>query len=275
MPATSERIVRAEGLSKVFKSRRLLGGRTEPVHAVKNVNLEIGTGEIVGLAGESGSGKSTLASILAGLEEPTDGVALYGDHSIHQLKGDALKRFQRDVQFVFQDPFDALTGRFTIEECIEEPLVVQKLARRSQNRAKVMEAMASVGLTPPEEYLAKRPWQLSGGQRQRVAIARALIMDPTIIIADEPVSMLDVSLRAGVLEILGRLRDQLNVSVLYISHDLSTIRQICDRVLIMLEGEVVERGSTRSVLQNPSHPYTRSLLDAAPRLSGTFLRAGS
>ena len=274
MPGSPEPVIQVRDLSKMFRARRLLGGRVEPVEAVKGVSFEIENGEIVGLAGESGSGKSTLASIIAGLEEPTDGGVLYQGQSVHELRADALKRFQRSVQFVFQDPFDALNGRFTIEECIEEPLVVQNLVKRGQSRTRVKEAMMSVGLTPPEEYVGKRPWQLSGGQRQRVAIARALITDPAIIIADEPVSMLDVSLRAGVLEILGRLRDEFSVSVLYISHDLSTIRQICDRVLIMRDGEVVEQGATSSVLQDPSHSYTQSLVEAAPRLSGTFLGVG-
>ncbi|WP_425953972.1 ABC transporter ATP-binding protein [Xylanimonas sp. McL0601] len=254
-----------QDVSKVFTSRRRgPDGRRLKVHAVDGVSFEIAPGAAVGLVGASGSGKSTVAGMVTAALRPTSGSVRFGDVDVTALRGDALRRYHGDVQMVFQDPYGALNPLHTVRYTLSRPLenLLGLDARQADDR--VRELLDTVGLTPPEQFAPKLPHQLSGGQRQRVVIARALACEPGLIVADEPVSMLDVSLRAGVLRLLARLRQERGLSLLYITHDLLSARVVTDEILVLSEGKVVERGVTKDVLQNPSHPYTERLLDAVP-----------
>ncbi len=234
------------------------------VHAVDDVTLDIQPGEIVGLAGESGSGKSTMGEIVTGLQAATSGQVLY-DGEVIATRGKAAREFRRNVQMVFQDPYQTLNPRFTVEQAIDEPLRNLGIGEAGDDRrGRIALALERAGL-PPAELLERYPHELSGGQRQRVAIARGIVIEPQLLVADEPVSMLDVSIRAGVLNLFKRFRDELGMSILYISHDLATIRYICDRTAILYLGRIAELGPTEEVMERPQHPYTRLLLASVPR----------
>jgi len=234
------------------------------VKAVDGVGFSIMSGDILGLAGESGSGKSTLGELLVRLQKPTAGRVLVDGTDIAKLKGPALKRFRANMQMIFQDPYATLNPRFTVERTLMEPLTIHKVddMRGRVERARVALEMAE--LRPADKYLPAYPHQLSGGQRQRVAIARAIILQPKFIVADEPVSMLDVSVRSGVLNLLADIRHQLGLTLLFISHDLSTIRYLCNKTAVLYLGRIVEIGRTDRVLGDPIHPYTKALLAAVP-----------
>ncbi len=252
------------GVSKTYPAPR----RGEPiVRAVNDVSFTLEPGASVALVGASGSGKSTLAKMISGVEKPTSGTITFGDLSIDTLKRRQLKRLHRDVQMVFQDPYAALNPLHTVEYTLMRPIINFSSRRGHEARKRVLELLDTVGLTPVEQFAAKLPHQLSGGQRQRVVIARALASDPQVIIADEPVSMLDVSLRAGVLALLDGLRETWGVSMLYITHDLLSARLVTDQIMVLNQGSVVERGETASVLQHPQDDYTVQLLDAIPNPS--------
>jgi ABC-type glutathione transport system ATPase component len=246
-------------VSKVYSRR---GRGREPVTAVNHVSFTIAPGAAVGLVGASGSGKSTLAKLITGSERPTSGSIFFGDIAVDQLRGGGLRSYHGQVQMVFQDPYGALNPLHTIGYALTRP--GQNLLGLSASAARnhAHELLEVVGLTPPAQFEEKLPHQLSGGQRQRVVIARALACEPDLIVADEPVSMLDISLRAGVLSLLSRLRKERGLSLLYITHDLLSARLITDDILVLNKGAVVERGKTVSVLQNPQDPYTVQLLDA-------------
>jgi peptide/nickel transport system ATP-binding protein len=236
----------------------------KPVVAVDDVSFTLDPGEALALVGASGSGKSTIAKLITAVEKPTSGRVTFGDLQIDRLKRREFHRLHRDVQMVFQDPYAALNPLHTVEYALTRPVVNFTGLRGREARRRVLELLDTVGLSPVEEYAAKLPHQLSGGQRQRVVIARALASDPQVIIADEPVSMLDVSLRAGVLALLDDLRVQRGVSMLYITHDLLSARVVTDSILVLNSGRVVERGATADVLRNPTDDYTIRLLDAIP-----------
>jgi peptide/nickel transport system ATP-binding protein len=239
------------------------------IHAVDGVNFKIDPGESLGLVGESGCGKTTTGRMLVKLLEVTGGEILLQDNGevidISQIteKGD-LRRFRSEVQMIFQDPFESMNPRRTVYDTIAEPLTVQRIGTVPDREAKVVELLNLVGLTPAESFMFRFPHELSGGQRQRVAIARALIVDPTFVVADEPTSMLDVSIRISVMDLMLKLADRLNVSYLYITHDLAVARYMCDRIAVMYLGKIVELAPTEQLLSNPMHPYTKALLSAVP-----------
>ncbi|WP_249521486.1 ABC transporter ATP-binding protein [Microbacterium sp. ER1] len=252
----------ARNLVKDFHLRS--GFRTSVLHAVKDVSFTLEAGRTTALVGESGSGKSTIARMLMKLETPTSGsILLDGEES--GTRGSALERYRSDVQMVFQDPFASLNPFHTVVHHLERPIRLHhpKLDSR-EVRARAIELLERVRLTPGESFAERRPHELSGGQRQRVAIARALAPGARFIVADEPVSMLDVSIRLGVLNLLAELQREENLGVLYITHDLATARHFSDDIMVLFRGDVVERGSADEVILNPQHEYTRTLLAAAP-----------
>ena len=258
---TEQHAMIVENVSKVYPAPR----RGEaPVRAVDNVSFTLEPGAALALVGASGSGKSTIAKLITAVEKPTSGSIRFGDLNVGTLARRQFKALHRDVQMVFQDPYSALNPLHTVEYALTRPVVNFTGLTGTEARRRVLELLDIVGLNPVEEFAAKLPHQLSGGQRQRVVIARALASDPQVIIADEPVSMLDVSLRAGVLALLEDLREQWGVSLLYITHDLLSARVVTDNIMVLNQGAVVETGNTASVLQNPQHDYTVRLLDAIP-----------
>jgi peptide/nickel transport system ATP-binding protein len=274
----TDAVMLIDNVSKAFQSRSSLGprltlGKATEIRAVDGVSLRIGKGELLGLIGESGSGKTTLARLLTRLEFCDSGVIrLLGRQDLAELKGAELRAFYRLVQMIFQDPFESLNPRFTVGETVIEPLRAQGIGNREIRSQKVKQAMERAGLRPVHKYLPRYPHELSGGERQRLSIARALVLEPRLIIADEPVSMLDVSIRAGILNLLKELSVRDGLSVLYISHDLSTTRYLCNRVAIMYRGKIVEIGETEQVLESPLHPYARMLRSAVPNADPQILR---
>jgi oligopeptide/dipeptide ABC transporter ATP-binding protein len=236
------------------------GGRQ--LVAVDGVSLELGRGETLALVGESGSGKSTVARCIVRLVEPTRGDVLIAGDPIGRLGPAALARVYRRIQMVFQDPNASLNPRMTVRQILEEPSRLHLKLRRAERDARVRELIAMVKLT--DAHLDRYPNELSGGQRQRIGIARAIAVSPEIVILDEPTSSLDVSVRGQILELLAELRRELQLSYLFISHDLQVVRHVADRVVVMYLGGIVEAGPTRAVFEDPQHPYTRALLSAAP-----------
>ena len=268
MPTVSPRDARradaaivVDGVSKRYPAPRR---GQDAVTAVDDVSFRLEPGEALALVGASGSGKSTIAKMLTGVEKPTSGTVRFGDVDVASLKRGGLRDLRKDVQMVFQDPYAALNPLHTVEYALTRPVMNYTKLRGTEARARVLELLETVGLTPVEQFAAKLPHQLSGGQRQRVVIARALASDPQVLIADEPVSMLDVSLRAGVLALLEDLRERWGISMLYITHDLLSARLVTENILVLNGGRVVERGETAEVLQHPEDPYTIQLLDAVP-----------
>jgi peptide/nickel transport system ATP-binding protein len=259
-------VIEAEGLSKHFPQESglvhsLLGGETSYVKAVSEVDVAVEPGETVGLVGESGCGKSTLGEVLIGLQEPTGGTIRFLGRELSAMDDTERREFRRNVQMIFQDPYESLNPRFSVREWVREPLEIHDI---DDKQRRVAQALRRAELTPPEQFLDQHPHELSGGQRQRVSIARALVLEPRFVVADEPVSMLDVSVRASILSLLERLVEELDMGALYISHDLSLIRQMCDRTNVMYLGEIVEHGPTERIVRDPQHPYSRALLDAVP-----------
>ncbi len=268
--AADGRIIQVQNLKKHFPLTAgffaSLVSRTPPksLKAIDGVSFDIGEGETVGLAGESGCGKTTTAKVMVRLYEPSEGEILFQGEDIGYLKGKDLKRFRRNAQMVFQDPYESLNPRYTVGNTVEEPLIIHGVRDRDERTERIVKALEMAGLRPAADYIDRYPHEMSGGQRQRLAIARALVLEPRFIVADEPVSMLDVSIRAGVLNLLRRLTAELGLASLYISHDLSLIRYMCDRTAIMYLGRMVEIGPTERVIAEPYHPYTQVLLAAVP-----------
>lgn len=261
---TTDMTITVSGISKIYPARKR---GEKPVQAVDDVSFTLVPGESLALVGASGSGKSTIAKMITGVERPTTGQITLGDKRIDQMKSKrALRALHADVQMVFQDPYAALNPLHTVGYTLTRPILNYTNLRGAAARKRMLELLGTVGLTPVETFAAKLPHQLSGGQRQRVVIARALAPNPKVLVADEPVSMLDMTLRAGILALLDDLRVRLNVSMLYITHDLLSARLITDKIMVLNKGHVVERGDTAQVLQHPTDDYTIRLLDAIPRL---------
>jgi peptide/nickel transport system ATP-binding protein len=240
---------------------RLRGRDRDVVHAVDGISFELQSGETLGIAGESGCGKSTTGRLLTKLHTPTDGRIRYRGDDISEMGSEELAEFRQRAQMIFQDPFESLNPRRTVYDTVVEPLAIHGIANR---RERVRRALEFAELEPAEQFFDQYPHELSGGQRQRIAIARSLVIDPEFIVADEPVSMLDVSLRAGILSLLDRMTSEFGLSVVYVSHDISLLRHMCDRIAIMYMGRIVEIGDADRIVENPSHPYTRSLINAVP-----------
>ena len=269
MASSNKIIFECKNLSKHFTIGRGISFTLKKrgvIKAVDGINLRLKEKEILGIAGESGSGKSTTAEMIVRLLEPSDGEIFIDGKKIDQLQKRDLKDFVSKVQMIFQDPFGTLNPRNSLYRTVEEPLIIQGVKDRKKRLEKVINTLELAELKPAEKYLNRLPFQLSGGESQRVAIARAMVLDPRLLIADEPVSMLDVSIRAGILNLLKNLRDEAGISIIYISHDLSTIRYLCDRIAIMYLGKIVEMGITKDVINHPKHPYTELLVNSVPAI---------
>ena len=264
-------LLRVQDLTKLFpvSSGNWFERNSSFIHAVDGVGFELGRGESFGLVGESGCGKTTTGKLLVRLVDPTDGHIMFDDGEdeptdIAVLKGKSLKEFRRQAQMIFQDPYESMNPRRTIFDTVAEPIKTQKMGSVLDQIDRVSRMLEMVGLTPPRSFMFRHPHELSGGQRQRVAIARALVVEPKFVVADEPTSMLDVSIRTGVMRLMEDLGSRLEISYLYITHDLAVARYMCDRIAVMYLGKIVETGDTEEVLRNPRHPYTRALLSAVP-----------
>lgn len=264
----SETIVKCENLKKWFPVRlgffqTIISRRQLFLRAVDGISIDVKKGEIYGLAGESGSGKTTTGRLLLRLLTPTNGKILFKDKDITFLKDKKMRPLRRHMQIIFQDPYESLNPRMLVRSILEEPLLIQGISGK-QTEELVHKAMEDVQLVPFEEFLLRFPHELSGGQRQRVAVARALVLNPEFVVADEPVSMLDVSIRADVLNLMIDLVKKYNMAFLYITHDLALSRHICDRIAVMYLGKVMEQGSTDDVIEDALHPYSQALVAAVP-----------
>jgi peptide/nickel transport system ATP-binding protein len=254
-------ILKIEGLSKTFTKKGFFNSNTNIVKAVNNVTFSLGEGEILAIAGQSGSGKSTIAKLILRAIEPDSGKIYFSGNEISS-DGKNLKNFRAECQMVYQDPYDSVNPRMKIFDIINEPLEIHNIGNKEERYQIILKTLQQVKLEPAEEILEKFPHMLSGGQRQRVVIARALVTKPKVIIADEPVSMLDVSVRAEILELLNEIQKNNNISIIYITHDLATAKFFADKIIILYSGQIMESGFISEVLTNPKHPYTQALIDA-------------
>ena len=259
---TSATLLAVDGLVKHYESSGLFSGKKPPVRAVDGLSFTVGRGETLALVGESGCGKTTVGRTLLRLLEPTAGRATFDGTDLFALQGDALRTMRRRMQIVFQDPYSSLDPRMTVGASVAEGIEIHGLAKGPAVRARVEALLAEVGLDP--SYADKYPHEFSGGQRQRIGIARALAVEPQFIVCDEPVSALDVSVQAQVLNLLGDLQRARGLSYLFIAHDLAVVRQLAHRVAVMYLGRIVELGPTEEVLAHPRHPYTQALLSSVP-----------
>ena len=255
-----------KNLEVIYQTKKNMFGKTQTIYAVNNVTLDIKKGEILAIAGESGCGKSTLAKAIMKLVESKSGEILINDQNILTLtKNQDLKNYYKKVQMIFQNPYSSLNPKMKIGDILKEPLEINTTLSKEEINKIIEEKIEKVGLD--KNSLKLYPHEFSGGQRQRIAIARALILNPEFIIADEPVSALDVSIQAQIINLLKQLKEDFNLTFLFISHDLSVIKYLSDRIAIMYLGEIVEIGETEEIFSNPKHPYTQALLNAVPELN--------
>lgn len=261
-------LLKVSALKKYYQIHGgLLRREVGTIKAVDGVDLAIGRGETLGLVGESGCGKSTLGRVVLGLEPPTGGEVLFDGQDVMALRGEKLHEMRKRMQIIFQDPYSSLNPRQSVGRIIGEGLVIHKIGTPAERREKVRRIMEVVGLRP--EHVNRYPHEFSGGQRQRIGIARALALNPELVICDEPLSGLDVSIQAQVVNLLKDLQQEFDLTYLFISHDLSVVRYISDRVAVMYLGQLVELAETEDLFQNPGHPYTKALLDAIPQMDPT------
>jgi len=264
-------LIEVKNLEKYFEVSSGLFSRNKAiVKAVDGISFNIPFGSSLGLVGQSGCGKTTTARALSLLDPKTGGdINFYNTEtssmqSIDELEGEELKKFRRNIQMIFQDPYESLNPRWNIKDIILEPLNIHNIGDLKDREEAVYEILKTVGLTPPENYMPRYPHELSGGQRQRVSIARTLIMKPKFVVCDEPTSMLDVSIRISIMDLMLNLAKDLEVSYLYITHDLAVARYMCDRIAVMFNGKIVEIAETEELLNNPIHPYTKRLISSIP-----------
>jgi len=262
-------IIKVEHLTKYFPVQKslleqLFTRELSYVKAVDDVTFSIKSGEFFTLAGESGCGKTTTGRVIVKLLEPTSGKIYFNGADITKLKGEKLRLLRRKMQIIFQDPYASLNPRMKIIDAVGHPLEIHGLAKGEEKKKKVLEVLQKVGLTPPEQFINLYPHQLSGGQRQRVALARSIILKPEFMVADEPVSMIDVSLRSTIIDLMLSFRKELGLTYLFITHDLAVAKYISDKIAIMYLGKIVEMGHKESLFRNPMHPYTQALLSAIP-----------
>lgn len=258
-------ILRAQNLSRSFQVGHGLWGKKTIIKAVDNISFGVNKNEVFALVGESGCGKSTVAKLILRLLPLDNGSIYFNSTDITQLKGKELMSFRRSVQVVFQDPFASLNPRMKIYDILSEPLIVHKIGDKNQREKTILDILHKVGLS--DDILYRYPHEFSGGQRQRICIARALMLSPQFIIADEPLSSLDVSIQAQIINLFAQLKDDFNLSLLFISHDLNVIHYISDMVAVMYMGKIVEIGNTENVYENPLHPYTQLLISSAPSIN--------
>ncbi len=264
-------LIEVRNLVKHFEiSKSVFSRNKKIVKAVDGISFDIKAGETLGLVGQSGCGKTTTARSLCLLDPKSSGsVNFYNPESknmesIDEIDDDGIRVFRRNMQMIFQDPYESLNPRWTIKDIINEPLDIHNIGSLAQREDAIIEILRTVGLTPPENYLKRYPHEISGGQRQRVSIARTLVMKPKFVICDEPTSMLDVSIRISIMDLMLNLAKELDVSYLYITHDLAVARYMCNRIAVMFNGKIVEIAETEELLQNPIHPYTKRLISSIP-----------
>ena len=275
----NDNLIEVRNLVKHFEvSKSVFSRNKKIVKAVDGISFDIKAGETLGLVGQSGCGKTTTARSLCLLDPKTSGsVNFYNPdtqnmESIDNIDEDGLRIFRRNMQMIFQDPYESLNPRWTIKDIIKEPLDIHNIGSFDEREEAVMEILRTVGLTPPENYLNRYPHEISGGQRQRVSIARTLVMKPKFVICDEPTSMLDVSIRISIMDLMLNLAKELDVSYLYITHDLAVARYMCNRIAVMFNGKIVEIAETEELLQNPIHPYTKRLISSIPIPDPKYVR---
>ena len=275
----NDNLIEVRNLVKHFEvSKSVFSRNKKIVKAVDGISFDIKAGETLGLVGQSGCGKTTTARSLCLLDPKTSGsVNFYNPdtknmESIDNIDQDGMRIFRRNMQMIFQDPYESLNPRWTIKDIIKEPLDIHNIGSLNEREDAVMEILRTVGLTPPENYLNRYPHEISGGQRQRVSIARTLVMKPKFVICDEPTSMLDVSIRISIMDLMLNLAKELDVSYLYITHDLAVARYMCNRIAVMFNGKIVEIAETEELLQNPIHPYTKRLISSIPIPDPKYVR---
>jgi len=269
LAAQDSTLLEAKSVKVYYSVRR--GVSNILLKAVDDVDFKVGGGYIIGVVGESGCGKSTLARVLSGIEEPTDGEVLFNGESLRRMSRSKKKEFHRNVQMIFQDPYEAINARYTVFDTVAEGLRVQGVKEKGVVEERVHRALEYVRLSPPESFTMRKPFELSGGQLQRVAIARALVLEPKVVLADEPVSMLDVSVRAEVLNTLIKAKSDRGMGVVFITHDIALADYVSDYVAVMYLGKVVEYGRADDVVSNPLHPYTQAIIDAVPLIGKKFV----